>query len=352
MKECNNYDAIGNVAANLIERYGITLCEIPIRFKQKIIEAIPSLNKDSLDRFFFPLEQGLLTPIRRKTNEYLDPSDIEDAALNISEQLPCDSDEALGLTINWVNAMGIKSSLNIDVAKPVNSNESTTRNTDFTSSTTNKKLNEIGSSKSNLGDMTEEFGSYSKAYGDDELADILDLTPLGTQNIKQAESTRKAEENKSKRESSKKKINVQQRANTYKEKITPPPPPMNRSSNKPKVSKNNIADDKETIVAAFKYRSKGNHDKAAKIMMRLAKSGNKVAQFHLGEFYLAGTGVDVNEEKAKYWLNKSSKNGFGRATEKLEELTREEDEGSGCCGCIVILFAVIFAFIWLISFFQ
>ena len=112
-----------------------------------------------------------------------------------------------------------------------------------------------------------------------------------------------------------------------------------------------VSDNKLTTKEAFKYLAQGNKDKAAKIMMKLASSGNRIAQFHLGEFYLHGTGVDENLEKAKYWLTKSSNNGYNRATDKLEELNSNSEVSGGFCGCIVMIFVGLSLVNWISSLF-
>jgi len=73
--------------------------------------------------------------------------------------------------------------------------------------------------------------------------------------------------------------------------------------------------------------------------MELARNGNSKAQFHLGEFYLMGTGVEISEDKAKYWFRKAAAQGSMPARQKIEDL--ESNKGSGSCfGCFFAIFMV------------
>jgi hypothetical protein len=94
------------------------------------------------------------------------------------------------------------------------------------------------------------------------------------------------------------------------------------------------------IDEAFRSLRNGEYQKASKIMMELARAGDTRAQYHLGEFYLMGTGVEQSNDKAKYWFRKASARGSLPARTKLEAL--EEPEGqTGCLGCAFAVFMVV-----------
>ena len=49
-----------------------------------------------------------------------------------------------------------------------------------------------------------------------------------------------------------------------------------------------------------------------------------LAQLNLGDMYLTGNGIDVDIEKAKYWLGKAEENGVAEAQELLDILENIE----------------------------
>jgi len=49
-----------------------------------------------------------------------------------------------------------------------------------------------------------------------------------------------------------------------------------------------------------------------------------LAQLNLGDMYLTGNGIDVDIEKAKYWLGKADENGVAEAQELLDILENIE----------------------------
>ena len=53
-----------------------------------------------------------------------------------------------------------------------------------------------------------------------------------------------------------------------------------------------------------------------------AEEGSESAQYELGMRYLKGDGLEKNETAARRWLALSSKNGYGPATRKLEDLDK------------------------------
>ena len=60
---------------------------------------------------------------------------------------------------------------------------------------------------------------------------------------------------------------------------------------------------------------------AATYWLRCAAIGdNAEAQYNLGESYLTSKGVEVDVQKAKYWLIKSLKNGYFKAQKMLDEI--------------------------------
>jgi len=62
--------------------------------------------------------------------------------------------------------------------------------------------------------------------------------------------------------------------------------------------------------------------KAVEHQKKQAEEGSESAQYELGVRYLKGDGVEKDEAMGRKWLALSSKNGYGAATRRLEELDK------------------------------
>jgi TPR repeat protein len=76
-----------------------------------------------------------------------------------------------------------------------------------------------------------------------------------------------------------------------------------RKAKETELALNNSLDKAMTLIDA------GKTEKAAKILIELAKNGNALAQTQLGILYTMGDGVQQNENEALYWLTKASDQG-------------------------------------------
>lgn len=64
----------------------------------------------------------------------------------------------------------------------------------------------------------------------------------------------------------------------------------------------------------------GDFVMAKKLFEKVAKKNEACSQFQLGMMYFYGHGLKKNVKKAKYWLNKASKNGFSKAADQLKQI--------------------------------
>jgi len=62
--------------------------------------------------------------------------------------------------------------------------------------------------------------------------------------------------------------------------------------------------------------------KTVEFQKKRAEEGSESAQYELGVRYLKGDGVEKDPVTGRKWLFESSKNGYGPATQKLEELDK------------------------------
>jgi len=69
--------------------------------------------------------------------------------------------------------------------------------------------------------------------------------------------------------------------------------------------------------ARYDFQSK-NYSHAFNALMPLAKNNNAQAQYSIGYMYYYGLGVMENTKQAKYWIEKSAKNGNSNAIRALE----------------------------------
>lgn len=368
----NKFEGIGYVVISLVERYGVTLCEIPNRFKEKVHEALDEKSSTLLDEFFEPLENDLLTSLRSKSAHSIDISEISQIANNIVETLSLSFEDAVELTDWWAKVMGVTveggeidsnnlESTQIKLESPCDDYDvfleipSEKIKEDAVKASGNKSA--IDTPKYSQNKIKKQLEKPLKPSG----ASLSKSSSLSSKNIvdKSASSnlskqshqksfnkpSSKFSSKDNKSDSHARTSNLNQSSRDHKR----PMQPRGSSSNLAQANTKTITRDRQKqgqdkdIKAAFQALGNGNSDKAAKIMMQLANSGNRRAQFHLGEFYLKGTGVDKNTEKAKYWFTKSAKNGFVRAITKLEELNENDDaSGSGCCLILIFLAASLF----------
>lgn len=69
--------------------------------------------------------------------------------------------------------------------------------------------------------------------------------------------------------------------------------------------------------------------KTVEFQKKRADEGSESAQYELGVRYLKGDGVEKDEATARKWLTLSSKNGYGPATRKLEEIDHTAKSPAG-----------------------
>jgi TPR repeat protein len=63
--------------------------------------------------------------------------------------------------------------------------------------------------------------------------------------------------------------------------------------------------------------------KTVEFQKRRADEGSESAQYELGLRYLKGDGVEKDEAAGRKWLELASKNGYGPATKKLDDLNKQ-----------------------------
>ena len=313
---------------NFIDRYGITLSEIPGRFKQKVLNQ--EIDKEAVELVFLPLEKGLLATIRRRTSSLISEDEWLNLLIEVSSLDNFDEEQAKAVLLIWAKAFGLK-----------NLNE------DGTLCFEDKKVSEVAIEEKydvEISPIEEEIVDEITIQEPPSLSEVPKLQietppaleePIVEEKIEfvdeKIEDTVTIVESPSAGDPFA--IGSQKTFGNF----APPSLEQTKKQNRKKKSKHDF---ENSIEGAFKALSFHKEDLSAKIMMDLAKKGDIRAQFHLGEFYLDGTGVDKNKEKALYWLRKASVRGSFPAKQKIEDIEKEE-EGCSCSGCLLIILVIL-----------
>ncbi|MFZ5953078.1 MAG: tetratricopeptide repeat protein [Candidatus Rifleibacteriota bacterium] len=330
--------------AVLTDRYGITLVEVPDRFKEKLVQIIGPRHQEEVNHAFKALEAGALRRLRIRAAQKIEPGMLAETKKWLSEVEGYQPQDALDALHLWVPIFKVKTDSSLDdldeydfitPEDPVESIDDVTAIVDSTmitapydveivvnqfDTTTPVKEPQILEYDGKFSDQSfEEVTDFSISEAESDLIDHLESSPSdpGYQEYKDTHPN--------------KTIKKQQKAKKPKvvEPLADPemPPPWEKTTTEGNVD------------GAFKALRDGNPQLASRIMMELARNGDTRAQFHLGEFYLQGTGIEKSLEKGKYWLRKAAGRGSIAAKSKLEELENEDNSG-GCCGCVVVFFVI------------
>ena len=72
----------------------------------------------------------------------------------------------------------------------------------------------------------------------------------------------------------------------------------------------------ELAMVAYTH---GDFEKAASLWRALAKSGDALAQYNLGQLYFHGKGVNQDANVARYWLSQAARQGLSQAYAMLSD---------------------------------
>ncbi|GAB4275040.1 MAG: hypothetical protein Kow0029_15840 [Candidatus Rifleibacteriota bacterium] len=338
-------EELKNSMLELIDRYGITLVEVPDRFKEKLVDAIGTDHQEEINHAFKTLENGAIRNLRICAAQKIEPEKLAEAK-RLVKQIEGVSDEDAHENLNlWLGVLKIRSDQPIDAlddeaffirSGSSESLEDFAQIIDNTSITApldvERVVNQFDRESTvpepqvkdfdgNFSDTSfETVADFSISEDEKEFINQLQTTSPVTFTQKNEESSKP----KNKRQKSKNSLKVSSQEDA---RVLYEPPGSEKQTTK------------ETIEGAFKALRDGNPSLASRIMMELARNGDTRAQFHLAEFYLQGTGIEKSDEKAKYWLRKAANQGSVPAKSKLEEIGNQENSG-GCCGCFLTVFVI------------
>lgn len=315
---------------SMTERYGITMTEVPDRLREKILAKTGNECSADLDLLLKPLLDNFLRPIRIRAGNRVSESVVEKIVAQTASIDGYDADLAKKVVEIWMKVFKVKiGELAVADSKMLNEFDILTKQLEIkdtislhTDESVERVVNQFDSNvpvyEPTVEDYDGKFGDLSfEKVADFKISDAENKVTIGIESFAPGNpsgSARLEEKSaKARHGKSPKTKNI----------VAPPVEFVDKSQ--PALVKNTIDD-------AFKQLRNNNFEYASKIMMELARNGNIRAQFHLGEFYLMGTGVEINEDKAKYWFRKASASGSMQAKQKLEQL-ESSGAGGGCMGC-------------------
>ncbi len=341
---------------SLINRYGVTICEISSRFQEKVAAKFPKEAKSEIQRVFLPLEKELLIPLRINANKKVSDVVIERVMAQVCSLPEFDEDEAFELVLAWAGAMSVTFTTEPEELRDFNEAPSPEDippgvilppPVDVTFETIVDEMPIVD----NTVIVEQEHGfndinfDIEQPFVKDEIVFDAKVTfneENHKKNVDVSDSKNKItdtheRDNRRKEQAqrdSKKVVKINKKSSSP---IFNEPPPFVPEVFPSSSSSSSSSSEMENLEFAFRALRRGDTPKAVKVMMDLARNGDSRAQFHLAEFYIEGTGLAINKDKGIYWLKKAARKGHMPAKVKLEEIEKAENSG-GCCGCAVVLF--------------
>ncbi|MDN5279960.1 MAG: uncharacterized protein PWR01_3925 [Clostridiales bacterium] len=336
-------EELKNAMMSLTDRYGITLSEVPDRFKEKIIQIIGEGYKSEIDHAFKSLEMGFLRNVRVRATHYIQPDKLNDTRNLIAGIEGFSNDDVNENLQLWVDIFKVRTDASIeeldadDFFSPADPNDSLQDvspiidNTAITAPLEVERVVNQFDTESAVSEPTVD--DYDGNFSDSSFETVADFEISENESnlIEHLETSVTTPGYNDDAHSRSKKNKKRQQPQKPPEPVAYEPPPWEKNSSE------------HTIENAFVALREQNPSLASRIMMELARDGNTRAQFHLGEFYIDGIGIEKSLEKAKYWLRKAASRGSMPARTKLEELENQENSG-GCCGCLIVGFIILIAF--------
>ncbi len=318
----NHLESISDAMCQLTERYGITLTELPERFSQKILELTGRNCSAEVQKILEPLKQGVIRPARIKTGEKIHLSSVNLMIEKTAQVEGYDNEQAKSVVNLWLRVFKVavdNSNGSNDYVEPRTQLDDF-RVTFLTDDAIEVVTNQFDNVDNNVVEPTIE--DFDGNFSDTSFEIVAEQPVVNENNSSQGISYNSSQNNLD---------SSVGKARSYGKNV----PPIDPGQMVP------TTDSKYSLNDAFRELRDSNYEMASKIMMELARAGDSKAQFHLGEFYLGGTGVELNVDKAKYWFRKAAKKGSVPAKNKLLDLESGE-EGGGCLsGCFTVFLVVI-----------
>lgn len=347
----NNHQQIVDALISLTDRYGITLIEVPDRLRDKVLTICGKECADELDLLLMPLREQMLRPIRVRAGNKVTEEVVAEACQKIATLEGYDEQLARESINIWLKIFKVK------IGKMLYESDTSAQFAEYNNSM-DYKTNLSVKSDASVEKVVNQFddhnffeepviAAYDGKFTDESFEKVADFT------ISDAESLiiegvegfgdpfSFANDETNAQGSTSSAANKSQRVQEKSAKSSANAGLPTSTGDSGNITSGGAG--KYTLDDAFKALRNSDADMASKIMMELARAGDSRAQFHLGEFYQLGTGVEQNVEKAKYWYKKAASRGSIPAKNKLLDLENSES-GMSCMGFAVIIFLVVAVF--------
>ena len=346
-------EQLAEALRELTDRYGITMTEVPERLREKILQKVGAEAADDLDVIFQPLLNNLLRPLRIRAGHRVGKAVVDGVIKSVAELEGFDPKLAEPIVRLWMTVFIVSEgeTLADTLEKHVHKTLSPVLADEPDHIAGKKPYKESGSRHYATSESENRAtkGRGGGGYETDEhsvkpaaaLADPFASLSFSEKKAKgrsgsddlndTSDSAKKARKSASEKKAKKPGDSLEDSM------ITPLQPDMMSFSASQTTPAASSA--KPGIDEAFRNLRNGDYQTASKVMMELARAGDSRAQFHLGEFYMAGTGVEQSNDKAKYWFRKAAAQGSLPAKNKLEDLEEPEGQG-GCLSCAFTLFLI------------
>ena len=349
-------ETLAEALRELTDRYGITMTEVPDRLREKILQKVGVECASDLDVVLKPLLNNLLRPLRVRAGHRVSKSVVDDVIKNTAELEGFDAGLAETLVRIWMGIFAVTEgeSLAVPAEKLEHKHVSPAAGSHDSKTGSGKKADKKSDKASNGRHYATSETESKPGKGFDgshyeveersgksmpKSADAFASLSLENKKEQDQRDASRVERPASARgESSRSERQQRKPAEKLADAmITPLQPDMMNFPDSSAVS--TATSSKQGIEDAFRNLRNGEYQIASKIMMELARAGDTRAQFHLGEFYLQGTGLEQSNDKAKYWFRKAAAHGSVPAKNKLIDLEEPEGQG-GCLSCAFSLFLI------------
>ena len=326
---------------SLTERYGITITEVPERLREKVLAAAGSECSTDLDTLLQPLLLQFLRPIRVRAGHKIGEKAVREVVEQTAALEGFSPEKARRLIDVWLDIFKVKvvaASAEDAEREQFTSLDQNFKIEDVVTLTVDERVETVYNPFDAVSKVVEpQVADFDGKFDDYKSENVTDFSISDAEN-KISESVESFAAPVS--AASKDRLPDSQAVeNTAKSRRSKSVAPTQAGFDQSTAVSSGAASTKHTIDDAFRQLRNNNFEMASKIMMELARNGNSKAQFHLGEFYLMGTGVEISEDKAKYWFRKAAAQGSMPARQKIEDL--ESNKGSGSCfGCFFAIFMV------------
>ena len=328
---------------SLTERYGITLSEVPDRFKEKIVHLIGPSHRQEIDHAFRPLITGALRNLRIRATHRIDSKKLAECRDQVAQTEGYDNNDVIDAIHLWISIFKIKTDDNTEeiiISEPTDEPFSQEIIDDVGPIVDETAITapldaEIVFNQFDQPSLVQEpqVSDYNGNFNDLSFETVADFAISD----EESQLNKRLESSKSINEIEADRVHEKAEKSRKKTKKYDPKPEFTQPVYEPPPFEKTTAEG--TVDGAFKALRDGNPSLASRIMMELARNGDTRAQFHLGEFYLEGTGIEKSLEKGKYWLRKAASRGSVAAKGKLEDIENEANSG-GCCGCLLVGFVL------------